>query len=418
MRETRGGSGAFAARLTISAVGVALVAWALSADAHWAERHVLGSYCATNSAEWVLARAVRWLAGALGVVLSALAPALARRIGSTTLRARGVSLVGIALALAASLGVTELYMRRLHARLVLGARAPLPTERDAPMTRFDPRLGWSYFPGRTTWVHLGDRRIAYAIDADGDRAASANELPDRTRPTVLFAGESIAFGYGLAYEETFPFLVGRLLGVQTANLAVVGFGNDQAHLRVLDALPRYRSPLAVVTLFVPDQIKRNADPWRPRLALGPDGALRPVAPSTGPRIARLLQQLPYRGGEALRVTGAILRATAEATRARGAFPLFVVTNYGSACEHDDGDEAWVVNELFVRQGLPFVRVDLGPEDRLPGLFEDHPNPRGARAIAAAVAQALTSKAGVHPPPEGGASITEGRTGSPGGSWGG
>jgi hypothetical protein len=427
VRETRGGSAAFTARLAISAAGVALVALALSADAHWAERHVLASYCATNPAEWVLARAVRWLAGALGVVAaSALAPALARRIGSISLRARTGSLVGIALAIAASLGVAELYMRRLHGRLALGARVPLPTERDAPMTRVDPRLGWSYVPGRTTWVELGERRIAYAIDPDGDRAASAGELLDRARPTILFAGESIAFGYGLAYEETFPFLVGRDLGVQTANLAVVGFGNDQAYLRVLDALPRYRRPLAVVTLFVPDQIKRNADVWRPRLVLGSDGALTLAAPSTGPRIARLLQQLPYRGGEALRVTAAILRATAEAARARGAFPLFVVTNYGPACKHDDGMEAWVVDELFVRQGLPFVRVDLGREDLLPGLFEDHPNPRGARAIAAAVERALRSRAGGYPPakpvgdplPRDGAPLTGGRTDRPGGSWGG
>jgi lysophospholipase L1-like esterase len=52
-----------------------------------------------------------------------------------------------------------------------------------------------------------------------------------------------------------------------------------------------------------------------------------------------------------------------------------------------------VNELFVRQGLPFVRVDLGPEDRLPGILEDHPNPRGARAIAAAVERALRTGLG-------------------------
>ncbi|HEX7487535.1 MAG TPA: hypothetical protein VF341_01410, partial [Anaeromyxobacteraceae bacterium] len=160
MRERTGGSAAFAARLASSAAGVALVAWALSADPHWAERHVLGAYCATNPAERVLARAVRWLGGALGLGVVA-AAALARRNGSTWPRARAGSLLGIALAIAASLGVTELYMRRLHARLALGARAPLAAERDAPMTRVDPRLGWSYFPGRTTWVELGGRRIAY-----------------------------------------------------------------------------------------------------------------------------------------------------------------------------------------------------------------------------------------------------------------
>jgi hypothetical protein len=45
----------------------------------------------------------------------------------------------------------------------------------------------------------------------------------------------------------------------------------------------------------------------------------------------------------------------------------------------------------VRQGLSFVRVDLAPEDRLPGLVERHPNARGARAIAAAVERALAER---------------------------
>jgi hypothetical protein len=37
------------------------------------------------------------------------------------------------------------------------------------------------------------------------------------------------------------------------------------------------------------------------------------------------------------------------------------------------------HKLFVRQGLPFVRVDLAPEERLPGIVERHPNARGAVA---------------------------------------
>jgi hypothetical protein len=106
-----------------------------------------------------------------------------------------------------------------------------------------------------------------------------------------------------------------------------------------------------------------------------------------------VQQLPYRGDGALRVTAAVLRATAEAARARGAYPLFVVTNHGAPCLRPDGGEAWVVEELFVRQALPFVRVDLEPGDRLPGLYERHPGPAGARKIAAAVERALSERLG-------------------------
>jgi hypothetical protein len=377
-------------RLAITILAAALVAWAFFADAHWAERHVLPSYCATNAAEWAIGRAVRWVAAALGVLaVTSMAPALERRVLRVSFRAPAVA--GIALAVAASLAVTEVYMRRLHERITHGEQPPLA--RGGAMTRADPRLGWAYFPGRTTWVQSGDRRIAYAIDADGDRAASSDDLADPDRPSLLFAGESIAFGYGLPHEETIPFLVGHALGVQSVNLAVIGYGNDQAYVRVLDALRRYRQPLAVVTLFVPNQMKRNVDDWRPRLALGPGGALEHVPAAGGPRIAKLLQALPFRGGEALRVTAAILRATADAARARGALPLFVVTNYGPACLRRDSGEAWIVDELFVRQGLPFVRVDLGEEDRLPGLFERHPSAHGARKIAAAVARALSAELG-------------------------
>ncbi len=192
---------------------------------------------------------------------------------------------------------------------------------------------------------------------------------------------------------------------------MVGYGNDQAYRRVLDALPRFARPLAVVTVFVPDQIERNVDRWRPRLGLARDGTLVPVPPSSGPRLLKLLDRLPYHGDEALRVTAAILRATAEAARARGAVPLFVVTNYGPPCVRDDDGEAWIVEELFVRQALPFVRVELDPEDLLPGFLERHPGARGARKIASAVERGLSERLDpdgprrVSPPP-----ATSARTG--------
>jgi hypothetical protein len=372
------------AALAMAVAGAALVAWALAADAHWAERHVLASYCATGPAGWALARGVRLAAGALGAVaLVWLAPAAARRAPRAGSRPGAAAVLGVALAVGASLAVVELYLRHLHDRLVQGDRGS--------MARADPRLGWAYVPRRTTWVELGGRRVAYAIDAAGDRAASPDALPDRARPTVLFAGESIAFGYGLSYDETLPALVAHDLGVQAVNLAVVGYGNDQAYLRVVDALARHARPLAVVTVFVPDQVRRNVDGWRPRLALAASGGLELVPPWQGPRLLKLAQELPYHGDEALRVTGAVLRATADAARARGAFPLFVVTNYGAACLHADGEEPWVVDQLFVRQGLPFTTVTLDPDDRLPGAFERHPGPRGARKLADAVVRELRAR---------------------------
>ncbi len=394
---------ALVARLSITALGAAAMVWAVTSDAHWAERHVLARYCATDLGGWLLSRGGRWLAGALGIAaVWKVAPAAARRLERASPRPRLGTVLGVAAAVAASIGVTEAFMRRQHQRLLHGSPPPAG-EVALPMTRTDARLGWSYVPGRTTWVEQGGRRIAYAIDAEGERVAPGGELPDPLRPTVLFAGESIAFGYGLPHEETIPFLVGRDLGVQAVNLAVIGYGSDQAHLRLAEALPRFARPLAVVTVFLTSQLKRNVDPWRPRLALAPGGGLELVPPSTGPRIARLLGELPWRGDQALRVTAAILRATARASRERGAFPLFVVTNYGPGCLPGEGEPPWILDELFVRQGLAFVRVDLEPGDLLPGLVERHPSLRGTRKIAAAVERALSERlgarlAGTVPPP--------------------
>ncbi|HET9599792.1 MAG TPA: hypothetical protein VFP65_29730 [Anaeromyxobacteraceae bacterium] len=389
MRRAVGRMRAWVVGGAVGALGAALAAWGLRTDGTWAERHSLPSYCATDPVERTLARSLGGIACALGVLLAAvLAPALARAARRWSIRGRAGAIAAVCAALACSLFVTELWMRRHFERLTLAARLTVPVAGSSPIARADPRLGWSYVPRRTTWVRVDDRVVPYTIDADGDRSASVDDAPDPHAPTVLFAGESIAFGHGLRHEETIPVLAGRALHLQAINLAVAGYGSDQAHLRVLDTLPRFPGTVAVVSVFVPAQIRRNVETWRPRLALGPDGALDLLPPSSGLRIARLLQALPYHGDGALRVTAAVLRATAQAARERGAAPLFLVTNYGRPCLREEGEEPFVVKELFVKQGLPFVRVDLESEDLLDGAFEWHPNPRGAAKLAGAVVKAL------------------------------
>src|SRR5438093_557515 len=79
---------------------------------------------------------------------------------------------------------------------------------------------------------LRGRRVTYAINADGNRAPAADSVADPALPTILFTGESFAIGWGVAYEKTYPALVGAALGVQAINLAVVGFSSDQAYQRV------------------------------------------------------------------------------------------------------------------------------------------------------------------------------------------
>jgi hypothetical protein len=179
------------------------------------------------------------------------------------------------------------------------------------------------------------------------------------------------------------------------NLAAAAYGSDQAYLRLIDAMPRFERLVATVTVFIPLQLGRNLVDDRPRLVLGPTGELESVPAATGflsrLRIRNLLwNRLPYLGDRAidrtLTLTSAILRETSLRTRARGATPLFVIPIHGAKRPLGDHPEAWILRTLFVKQELPFILVDLQPDQLLNGDF--HPGPQGAETIANAILAAL------------------------------
>ena len=102
------------------------------------------------------------------------------------------------------------------------------------------------------------------------------------------------FGEGLTWDESVPAQVGAMLGMQSANLAVHGYGTDQAYLRLQAELPRFRRPVAVVSLFMTTLFGRNLDDDRPHL--GPGLAGCPASPHG--RLRSLAQLLvPYRSDE-------------------------------------------------------------------------------------------------------------------------
>jgi hypothetical protein len=77
--------------------------------------------------------------------------------------------------------------------------------------------------------------------------------------------------------------------------------------------------------------------------------------------------------------------------ARGAQPLIIVPQFGAATPVEDDLRHRILDEA----GLPYVRVTLDPAWHLPG--DPHPDARGARAIAAAVAAHLRPNAALaHP----------------------
>jgi hypothetical protein len=268
-----------------------------------------------------------------------------------------------------------------------------------------PRYGWVSRPAHATTARAGNHQFSYVVGPGGGRVRSIDgdaegggPAVDAARPTLVVTGESIAVGYGLDYDETFAARAGDALGLAVVNLGEGGYAPDQAYLRLVDALPSIARPAAVVSVFVPVALGRMLDDGVPRLRLNAQGALAFTPPPSGVWARLRLRDLamnrfPYAGDaaveRALATTGAVLRATAAAARARGARVLFVIPSAGPPRALDDHPEAFIVRRLFVDAGLPFVVVDLGPDQIISG--DGHPNAAGARVIADAVVRSLGSR---------------------------
>jgi len=200
---------------------------------------------------------------------------------------------------------------------------------------------------------------------------------------VVFGGESGMVGQGLAWSETIPAQVEALTGIQSANIAVHGFASDQVYRRLMNELPRFSQPVAVVIPFMPAIFDRNLDDDRPHLA--PD--LTPLPPVSHWRLTAIAHHLaPYRSeatlARGIATTRAVLRATVELARARGATALIVVPRFGA----EGPEERALREQLLDGAGLRYVVVDLDPSWRLPN--DLHPDASAAHAIAVAVAAHL------------------------------
>jgi CheY-like chemotaxis protein len=239
---------------------------------------------------------------------------------------------------------------------------------------------------------IAQRPGAYAIDPAGYRVSSVDEPVDPERPTILFTGESVMFGGGLTYAESIPAQVGAMMGIQTANLAAHGYGNDQAYLRLETELPHFRRPVGVVSLFMTALFGRNLDQDRPHLGLG----LVWLPAEQRSRLSSLAKLLvPYRADttveRGVRVTQEVLRATSELARAHAATPLLVVLQFG----HEEGPEQVLRRRILDDASIPYVLVDIDSSWRLP--WDRHPSARAAHAIAAPIVTQLRRRLAVAAP---------------------
>ena len=352
--------------------GIALIIAAIAATQSWLDRHFLPSFFVPRHWYVVIESIVRGaiaIAGASFVVGRSWLARVVTAVPGMTLQI----VVAAILAIAAS----ELALRWIHLR---------PTEwlvrQEEPRRLDDPELGWVLAPGRTGRSLVGGRTVEYTIDAEGYRVHRLDEPVDRQPPTVVFAGESVMFGEGLAWEESIPAQASALVGVQGANLAVHGYSTDQMYLRLARELPRFQQPVAVVSIFMTELFGRNLDDDRPHLGSG----LVWQPAKEGSRLAALAGLLvPYRRDatveQGIRMTREVFRAIVQLARRRGATPLVVVPLFGP-----EDDVQRRLRERILGEDIPTVLVRLDPEWRL--AWDRHPNARAAHVIATAVAARL------------------------------
>lgn len=367
----------------VASIGIALLSCALIANQGFLDRHFVPSFFLPRHWYVVLQTSGRLAMAVLGIWLAVVAR---RRTGRFAARTpAGVLRIVIAVVLA--IGASELVLNRVHLRPAEWLSAD-----DEPRRQLDPRLGWTWVPERTGHKNIGGRIIDYSIDPAGYRVSRIDEPVDPKRPTILFTGESVIFGEGLAYEESIPAQVGAMMGVQTANLAVHGYGNDQAYLRLQTELPHFRRPVAVVSLFMTALFGRNLDQDRPHL--GPGLVWLPA--EQRPRLSSLTKLVvPYRADTTVErgvtVTQQVLRATSELARAHGATPLLVVLQFG----HEAQPEQMLRHRILDNASIPYVLVEIDSSWRLP--WDRHPNARAARAIAAAIESELRGRLSIAGP---------------------
>jgi hypothetical protein len=359
--------------------GATLIMLAIAADQSWFDRHSLPHMFLSRSRQLIWWQSERAAAILLGLSLiwpirHWLRDRLDDRQGGEIV----VQAVLIGIAILMSLVVSEVALGTAGWR---GIDRWAATEE--PLRRADPHLGWTNLPGRGGWDDFGGRRILYYLDAGGHRIGDPARPVDRRRRSILFTGESIMLGFRLNWSETVAGRLEQATGLQSANLAVNGYGTDQALMRLSGELSRFERPVAVVALFAPSLIERNLDDDRPHL----DAALRWHPPRPSWRLARVAKNITlyHRSaaiGDAIAMTRAALAETVRQARARNAAALILVPVF---TPEQPGERA-IRQRVLDDAGLPYVRVMLDPRWRLAG--DGHPDARANRAMAGAVLAAL------------------------------
>ncbi|MEO1017104.1 MAG: hypothetical protein AAFY56_05365 [Pseudomonadota bacterium] len=137
---------------------------------------------------------------------------------------------------------------RLHWREVAGADAPFEH------TVADPEIGFLYKPNDTGTISRGDFSFVYHTDKQGFR----NPESEEKSTDVVIVGDSMAFGYGVADDETW---ISRLRkqnpDLRIHNLGMIGAAPQQ-YVRILKRYGMSLHPKLVILVLFPGNDMEDA----------------------------------------------------------------------------------------------------------------------------------------------------------------
>ena len=112
---------------------------------------------------------------------------------------------------------------------------------------YTPELGWERRPGFNGITDLDG--IARSFDAEGFFSVDSKKIADRTKPKVLFIGDSNTFGFGVTPASSFAEVANAALpDIDSINLGVAGYTSAQG-VKVLDKYLQRFKPAAIVVSF-------------------------------------------------------------------------------------------------------------------------------------------------------------------------
>lgn len=368
----RGFSKPSLAEICVACIGCALIVAACLANQAWFDRHFMPSFWTPREDIIEIEQRVRVCVGIAGAVLILfLRKPIARAVRGEPLL---IFMIGVAIALGIGTAEAVLRVRAAHKSPELGER----------LGHYDSYIGCFINQSYTKHeMHLG-RHTELTFDRNGYRVADAATVVNFNAPTIVLTGESVIVGLKLNWQETIAAHLSDSLHLQSANVAIPGLGTDQAYLRLARELPRFRHPVAVVSLFTPSLFDRNLNDDRPHLGPG----LRWLPPVKHWVLASMIERwIQYRSDaeveRGIAVTREVLTATVRLARSRGAVPLIVVPEFGTETPREHELRERILDEAH----LPYVLVTLDdPDDRIDN--DGHPNADGASAIAEAIADAI------------------------------